>query len=128
MPNRKSFLVAVIFLNLQLIPVLSAAVKPPITLDEFFNAVGINSVKLSPDGRSVVIATERADWNQEIFRKDLWLYKDNGTSASSLVQLTQSGHDSDAEWSPDGHWIAFLSDRKPATEDKSETEHKDSSS
>jgi dipeptidyl aminopeptidase/acylaminoacyl peptidase len=129
MPNRKSLLlVALIFLNLQLIPVLSAASKPPITLDEFFNAVEINSVKLSPDGRSVVIATERADWNQEIFRKDLWLYKDNGDPGSSLVQLTQSGHDSDAEWSPDGHWIAFLSDRKPAAEDKAETEHKDSSS
>jgi dipeptidyl aminopeptidase/acylaminoacyl peptidase len=30
----------------------------------------------------------------------------------SLIQLTQSGHDIDPKWSPDGRWIAFLSDRK----------------
>ena len=130
MPNRKPFLlVAALFLNLQLLSLfVAAASKPPITLDEFFNAVAIDGVKLSPDGRSVLIATDRADWKQEIFRKDLWLYKETGTLGGSLVQLTQSGHDSDAEWSPDGRWIAFLSDRKPATEDKAEPEQKDSSS
>ena len=34
------------------------------------------------------------------------------TAAGSLAQLTQSGHDSNPEWSPDGRWIAFLSDRE----------------
>jgi dipeptidyl aminopeptidase/acylaminoacyl peptidase len=30
--------------------------------------------------------------------------------------LTRSGHDSGADWSPDGKWIAFLSDRKQQSE------------
>jgi dipeptidyl aminopeptidase/acylaminoacyl peptidase len=86
---------------------LLAADKPKLTLDEFFNFVDFPSVKLSPDGQSVVICAERADWDQNIFRKDLWLYRNQ-----ALTQLTRSGHDSDPQWSPDGRWIAFFSDRK----------------
>ena len=71
-----------------------AQAKPKLTLDDFFNSVSIHSVQLSPDGSSVVIVTERADWDQQIFRTDLWLYQDDG-KAGSLIQLTQSGHDSD---------------------------------
>ena len=88
--------------------------KPKLTLDEFFNSVSFDSVKVSPDGHSVVIATERADWDRSIFRKDLWLYRDDDSGKPGLVQLTQSGYDSDPEWSPDGRWISFLSERKPA--------------
>ncbi len=82
--------------------------KPKIGFDEFFNSVGFNSVQVSPDGSAVAIATERADWEQEIYRRDLWLYR----QGAGLVQLTQSAHDSRPRWSPDGRWIAFLSERK----------------
>lgn len=87
----------------------AAAQKPKVTLDEFFNSVSFRSVEVSPDGKSVVIGTERPDWDEQIFRGDLWLYREDG---KGLIQLTQSGHDSEPKWSPDGKWIAFLSDRK----------------
>jgi dipeptidyl aminopeptidase/acylaminoacyl peptidase len=85
--------------------------KPKLTLDDFFNSVSFRGIELSPDGGSVVFATDRADWDQQIFRTDLWLYRDDA-KGGSLIQLTQSGHDSDPKWSPDGKWIAFLSERK----------------
>ena len=93
--------------------------KPKLTLDEFFNSVSFTAVKVSPDGNSVVIATEKADWEQQIFRKELWLYR---TAGASLTQLTQSGHDGSPQWSPDGQWIAFLSERKVAEGKDAETE------
>ena len=91
-----------------------AADKPRLTLDEFFNAVDFTRVELSSDGHMVVIATSRADWKAQRFREDLWLWRD---SDGLLIPLTQSGHDSDPKWSPDGKWIAFLSDRDAQSDD-----------
>jgi dipeptidyl aminopeptidase/acylaminoacyl peptidase len=111
------------------VPLISASLasaqgKPKLTLDEFFNSVSYSSVAISPDGNSVAIGTEHADWDQKIFRSDLWLYRDD---AKSLIQLTQSGHDSEPKWSPDGRWIAFLSDRKSSSgKDSDSDDDKDS--
>src|SRR5271169_409501 len=88
-------------------------IKPKLTIDEFFNSVSFAAVKISPDGSSVVIEIEKADWDQQINREELWLYR-IAANGGSLVQLTQSGHDSSPQWSPDGQWIAFLSERKVA--------------
>ena len=108
---QKTLFVIVIALTSAL--AVLAQSKPKLTLDEFFNSVGVTGLELSPDGNSVVMATERADWDQQIFRTDLWLYRDD---AKSLIQLTQSGHDSEPKWSPDGRWIAFVSERKTSAE------------
>jgi Tol biopolymer transport system component len=112
----RSAKVVLLILSLSIGSLTFAQNKPKITLDEFFNAVSFSSVRLSPDGNSVVIGAERANWDRQIFSKNLWLYR-NDAASGSLVQLTQSGHDTDPEWSPDGRWIAFLSDRKSDAED-----------
>ena len=124
MQIRTSALLAAILLGCSLSVV--AQTNPKVTLDEFFNSVSFTSVELSPDGASVVIATERADWDQQIFRSDLWLYRDDA-KGGSLIPLTQSGHDSEPKWSPDGKWIAFLSERKTGA-GKSDDSDSDSSS
>ncbi len=125
MPIRKSVLTATIVVICAIS--LAAQSKPKLTLDEFFNSVSFPSVEISPDGSSVVIAAERADWDQQMFRSDLWLYRDE-SKAGSLIPLTQSGHDSEPKWSPDGKWIAFLSDRKSGAGKSEDSESKEESS
>src|ERR1700676_76645 len=107
--------------------IAAAQSKPTLTLDAFFNAVSCPAREISPDGNSVVIVTDRADWDQQIFRKDLWLYHDDA-KGGSLIQLTQSGHDTEPKWSPDGRWIAFLSERKSAAEKDDNDSDSDSDS
>ena len=92
-------------------PALSSD-KPKLTIDEFFNYVGYDALKVSPDGSAVVLATDRADWDEKIFRTDLWLDRLDGRGGETLIRLTESGHDRNPQWSPDGRWIAFLSERR----------------
>src|SRR3984885_7882826 len=109
----RGFIVVVFALNF-VCALVYAAEKPKLTLDDFFNYVDILAVAISPDGSSVVINTERADWDQSIFRRDLWLYRDDGHGGGRLIQFTHSGDNTKPQWSPDGRWIAFLSERKAA--------------
>src|SRR5438309_9351785 len=121
MTRFQVFLLAVV---LALVGFASAADKPKITLDEFFNDVDITSVQSAPAGSAVVIAADRADWDRQILQTDLWLYRED---PRSLIRLTQSGHESKPRWSPDGRWIAFLSERKsPAGKEADADESEDS--
>jgi len=121
MQRARRYTLVVAFVAMSL-AALQGEQKPRITLDEFFNFVDYTAVKISPDGKAVLVATRRADWQRDRYRDDIWLWRE-GTP--ELVLLTQSGHDSDPEWSPDGRWIAFLSDRPiPAENEPEEEEQK----
>jgi dipeptidyl aminopeptidase/acylaminoacyl peptidase len=81
--------------------------KPAITLDEFLNTTEITAARIAPDGGAAVIAARTPDWKASTFRNDLWLW----TASAGLRPLTHSGSEENPEWSPDGKWIAFVSDR-----------------
>ncbi len=81
--------------------------KPPITLDEYLNTTSITESRIAPDGSAAVIATESPDWKASVNRHDLWLW----TAQAGLRPLTHSGSEENAQWSADGKWIAFISDR-----------------
>jgi len=109
--------VFLVLLALTCLELARAADRPLLTIDDWFNWVYTSHLALSPDGRSLVIATERPDWDKEIFRDDLWLYRDQNPPVAPIL-LTQSERDSFPEWSPDGRWIAFLSGRKKLSGEK----------
>lgn len=65
--------------------------------------------EISPDGQRVVYEVSRTNWEDNAFERDLWIVD---TATGEGHQLTASKKSStNAKWSPDGKWIAFLSDR-----------------
>jgi dipeptidyl aminopeptidase/acylaminoacyl peptidase len=106
------------FLALVFLPLAAGAQnKPVISLDEFMNATEIRDARISPDGAAAVIGTSAPDWQQNRFKDELWLWT---KKSAKVTPLTHSGRDSSPEWSPDGRYIAFLSDRPLASGDGGE--------
>jgi len=78
------------------------------------NASDITDVGIAPDGSAAVVAVSSPDWKQNLFNENLWLWSRKG---GRLIPLTHAGRDSSPAFSPDGRYIAFLSDRELAAGD-----------
>ena len=79
------------------------------TIDQSLEMYSVGSPKISPDGKRVVYEQTRTNWDANAFETDLWIAD---VATGERHQLTTSGHSCNpAEWSPDGKWIAFVSDR-----------------
>jgi dipeptidyl aminopeptidase/acylaminoacyl peptidase len=86
----------------------AAAAKAP-TIDQSLEMYNVGSPKISPDGKHVVYEQTRTHWDANAFETDLWIAD---VARGERHQLTTSGHScGPAEWSPDGKWIAFVTDR-----------------
>src|SRR4029077_8480680 len=65
--------------------------------------------KISPDGKRVVYEVQKANWEENAFERNLWIVEVATGDSHALTSAKKSS--TDAGWSPDGKWIAFLSDR-----------------
>src|SRR6202030_954595 len=83
--------------------------KHPITFDDMIQMHRVGDPKISPDGKWVAYAVSTPDVNANRNASNVWIVS---TSGGTPIQLTQSGHDSAPEWSPDAKTLAFLSSRE----------------
>jgi dipeptidyl aminopeptidase/acylaminoacyl peptidase len=79
------------------------------TIDQSLEMHSVSSPRISPDGKRVIYEQSRTNWESNAFETDLWL-ADAATGEAHLLTVAAKSS-SDAAWSPDGRWIAFLSDR-----------------
>jgi len=85
------------------------------TLDDLLTLKSVGGTQISPDGKWVAYTVGYGDFKQDAFVTQIWLAN---TDAGKSFQLTRGEKSSTSpRWSPDGQWLAFLSNR---VEDKNQ--------
>ncbi len=89
---------------------LSGQTRHTPTPAEIVSLKTISAAKLSPDGRFVAFQVKEANWKENAFVSQLWLMN---VATGTSFQLTRGKKSAgQAEWSPDGRWLAFVTERE----------------
>jgi dipeptidyl aminopeptidase/acylaminoacyl peptidase len=85
------------------------------TLDDLLTLKSIGGTQISPDGKWVAYTVGYGDFKQDAFITQIWLVNSENGKSFQLTRGDKSA--TNPRWSPDGQWLAFLSNR---TEDKNQ--------
>jgi dipeptidyl aminopeptidase/acylaminoacyl peptidase len=79
------------------------------SIDDLINQKRVGAPAVSPDGRQVAFTVRETNWDENAYETEVWV----GDAATGQArQLTNAKKSSmQPAWSPDGAWVAFVSDR-----------------
>src|SRR6266436_7481838 len=90
---------------------IAAPAQPRVpTVDDLLTIKSVGGTQISPDGKWVAYTVGYGDFKQDAFINQIWLV---ASDTGKNFQLTRGDRSStNPRWSPDGQWLAFLSNRQ----------------
>ena len=80
-----------------------------LTLDDMHRFHDVRDAQISPDGKWVAYTVTTVDAAADKSDTDVWIASWDGKQHLRMTTSTES--ETSPRWSPDGHWLAFLSSR-----------------
>src|SRR5260370_24954043 len=79
------------------------------TVDDLLTIKFVGGTQISPDGKWIAYTVGYGDFKQDAFINQIWLVDGNSGKSFQLTRGEKSS--TNPRWSPDGQWLAFLSNR-----------------
>ena len=79
------------------------------SIDDILNLKRVGAPAISPDGQHAAFTVRETNWDENAYETEIWI----GDAATGRSRpLTNAAKSSlQPAWSPDGQWLAFISDR-----------------
>ena len=81
-----------------------------ITIEDLYQIKFLGRPRISPDGRRVAFVVTTIDDKKHAYRSSIWMVPTQGGEAKRFTMGTANTHS--PSWSPDGRWLAFVSERE----------------
>ena len=93
-----------------------------ITIEDLYKYKPVSHPRISPDGKRIAFVVTTIEERTYKYRSSIWLVPVEGGEAQQFTTGPANAHS--PAWSPDGRWLAFVSEREGEVASKNEKEQK----